>query len=142
MAHIDLRELTDDDRDAAFAAVRDSASSWPRATIENREAFDAWVAEDRVAARAVVVDGAIVGLAATLDVDDDREILLAVTPDAVEGVATEALRLLTVLEPERPLYACLAADDDPSHAVLAGLGFVEDSRDGDDIVYVLPPTLE
>ncbi|KTS62326.1 MULTISPECIES: GNAT family N-acetyltransferase [Microbacterium] len=142
MAHIDLRELTDDDRDAAFAAVRDSASSWPRATIENREAFDAWVAEDRVAARAVVADGAIVGLAATLDVDDDREILLAVTPDAVEGVATEALRLLTVLEPERPLYACLAADDDPSHAVLAGLGFVEDSRDGDDIVYVLPPTLE
>ncbi|MFV9423875.1 GNAT family N-acetyltransferase [Microbacterium sp. S1037] len=142
MAHIDLRELTDDDRDAAFAAVRDSASSWPRATIENREAFDAWVAEDRVAARAVVADGAIVGLAATLDVDDDREILLAVTPGAVEGVATEALRLLTVLEPERPLYACLAADDDPSHAVLAGLGFVEDSRDGDDIVYVLPPTLE
>lgn len=142
MAHIDLRELTDDDRDAAFAAVRDSASSWPRATIENREAFDAWVAEDRVAARAVVADGAIVGLAATLDVDDDREIFLAVTPDAVEGVATEALRLLTVLEPERPLYACLAADDDPSHAVLAGLGFVEDSRDGDDIVYVLPPTLE
>ncbi|MDF2921071.1 MAG: transcriptional regulator [Microbacterium sp.] len=142
MAHIDLRELTADDRDAAFAAVRDSASSWPRATIENREAFDAWVAEDRVAARAVVADGAIVGLAATLDVDDDREILLAVTPDAVEGVATEALRLLTVLEPERPLYACLAADDDPSHAVLAGLGFVEDSRDGDDIVYVLPPTLE
>lgn len=142
MAHIDLRELTADDRDAAFAAVRDSASSWPRVTIENREAFDAWVAEDRVAARAVVADGAIVGLAATLDVDDDREILLAVTPDAVEGVATEALRLLTVLEPERPLYACLAADDDPSHAVLAGLGFVEDSRDGDDIVYVLPPTLE
>ncbi|KTS06910.1 GNAT family N-acetyltransferase [Microbacterium testaceum] len=142
MAHIDLRELTADDRDTAFAAVRDSASSWPRATIENREAFDAWVAEDRVAARAVVADGAIVGLAATLDVDDDREILLAVTPDAVEGVATEALRLLTVLEPERPLYACLAADDDPSHAVLAGLGFVEDSRDGDDIVYVLPPTLE
>jgi hypothetical protein len=142
MAHIDLRELTDDDRDAAFAAVRDSASSWSRATIENREAFDAWVAEDRVAARAVVADGAIVGLAATLDVDDDREILLAVTPGAVEGVATEALRLLTVLEPERPLYACLAADDDPSHAVLAGLGFVEDSRDGDDIVYVLPPTLE
>ncbi|KTS06374.1 GNAT family N-acetyltransferase [Microbacterium testaceum] len=142
MAHIDLRELTDDDRDAAFDAVRDSASSWPRATIENREAFDAWVAEDRVAARAVVADGAIVGLAATLDVDDDREILLAVTPGAVEGVATEALRLLTVLEPERPLYACLAADDDPSHAVLAGLGFVEDSRDGDDIVYVLPPTLE
>ncbi|MDF2046558.1 GNAT family N-acetyltransferase [Microbacterium sp. Kw_RZR3] len=142
MAHIDLRELTADDRDAAFAAVRDSASSWPRATIENREAFDAWVAEDRVAARAVVADGAIVGVAATLDVDDDREILLAVTPDAVEGVATEALRLLTVLEPERPLYACLAADDDPSHAVLAGLGFVEDSRDGDDIVYVLPPTLE
>ena len=142
MAHIDLRELTDDDRDAAFAAVRDSASSWPRATIENRETFDAWVAEDRVSPRTVIADGAVIGLAATLDVDGDREILLALAPDTADGIATEALRLLTVLEPERPLYACLAADDDPSHAVLAGLGFVEDSRDGDDIVYVLPPTLE
>jgi hypothetical protein len=142
MAHIDLRDLNDDDRDAAFAAVRDSSSSWPRATVETREAFDAWVAEDRVDARTVVADDVVVGLAATLDVDGDREILLAVGPEAADGVATEALRLLTVLEPERPLYACLAADDDPSHAVLAGLGFVEDSRDGDDIVYVLPPTLE
>lgn len=142
MAHIDLRELNDDDRDAAFAAARDSASSWPRATIEDRQTFDAWVADDHVSARTVVADDAVVGLAATLDVDGDREILLAIAPDSAEGVATEALRLLTVLEPERPLYACLAADDDPSHAVLAGLGFVEDSRDGDDIVYVLPPTLE
>lgn len=142
MAHIDLRDLTDDDQDAAFAAVRDSASSWSRATVETREAFEAWIAEDGVSTRAVVVDHVIVGLAATLDVDGDREILLAVAPEATDGVATEALRLLTVLEPERPLYACLAADDDPSHAVLAGLGFVEDSRDGNDIVYVLPPTLE
>jgi len=141
MARIDLRELNDDDRDAAFAAVRDSASSWPRATLDDRAAFDAWVDQDRVTVRTVAADDAVVGLAAALDVDGDREILLAVSPDAAE-VATEALRLLTVLEPERPLYACVAADDDPSHAVLARLGFVEHTRDDDDIVYVLPPTLE
>ncbi|MDF2992587.1 MAG: acetyltransferase, including N-acetylase of ribosomal protein [Microbacterium sp.] len=142
MAHIDLRELNDDDRDAAFAAVRASASSWPRAALDDRAVFDAWVDEDRVTARTVLADDDVVGMAAALDVDGDREILLAITPDADEDVATEALRLLTVLEPERPLYACVAADDDPSHAVLAALGFVEHTRDEADIVYVLPPTLE
>lgn len=142
MTRIDLRALNDDDRDAAFAAVRDSASSWPRAALDDRKTFDAWVDGEGVTARSVIADGAVVGLAASLDVDGDREILLAVTPYAASDVATEALRLLTVLEPERPLYACLAADDDPSRAVLAGLGFVEHTRDDDDIVYVLPPTLE
>jgi len=142
MAHIELHDLTDDDRDAAYAAVRDSASSWPRAALGDRATFDAWVTEERVTARTVSADDAVVGLAATLDVDGDREVLLAIAPDAAGDAATEALRLLTVLEPERPLYACVAADDDPSHAVLAGLGFVEHTRDDDDIVYVLPPTLE
>ncbi|CAH0195100.1 hypothetical protein [Microbacterium sp. Bi128] len=142
MTRIELRDLRDDDRDAAYAAVHASASSWPRGTFADRGAFDEWVDGELVTARAIVDGDEVVGLAATLDVDGDREALLAMTPRRTRESATEALRLLTALEPERPLYACVAADDDPSHAALAHLGFVEHERDGDDIVYVLPPTLE
>jgi len=142
MTRIELRDLRDDDRDAAYAAVRASASTWPRGQVADRAAFDAWVDTDRVRARTIVDGDAVVGLAATLDVDGEREALLALSPDASRESATEALRLLTLAEPERPLYACVAADDDPSHVTLARLGFVEHGRDGADIVYVLPPTLE
>lgn len=142
MTRIELRDLRDDDRDAAYAAVRASASTWPRGQVDDRAAFDAWVDADRVTARSIVDGDEVVGLAATLDVDGDREALLAVSPDTSRKSATEALRLLTLAEPERPLYACVAASDDPSHAALARLGFVEHGRDGADIVYVLPPTLE
>jgi len=97
---------------------------------------------DRVTARTIVDGDEVAGLAVTLDVDGEREALLAVSPETSRESATEALRLLTLAEPERPLYACVAADDDPSHDTLARLGFVEHGRDGADIVYVLPPTLE
>ncbi|MFS0792455.1 hypothetical protein [Microbacterium sp. 1P10AE] len=142
MTRIELRDLSDDDRDAAYRAVRASASTWPRGRVADRAAFDAWVDGEGVTARAIVDGEDVVGLAATLDIDGDREALLAVTPDTSRESATEALRLLTLAEAERPLYACVAADDDPSHDTLAQLGFVEYERDGADIVYVLPPTLE
>ena len=142
MTRIELRDLRDDDRDAAFAALQASASTWPRGQVTDRAAFDAWVDADRVTARTIVNGDDIVGLAATLDVDGEREALLALSPETPRESATEALRLLTLAEPERPLYACVAADDDPPHDTLAGLGFVEHGRDGADIVYVLPPTLE
>ncbi len=142
MPHIGLRALVDDDRDAAFSAARASASSWPRAVFGDRASFDAWSVRADVVTRAIVEGGTVVGVAAAMDVDGDREILLAVTPAAGEDASTEALRLLTAQEAERPLYACVASDDEPSRAVLARIGFVEDRRDGDDVVYVLPPTLE
>lgn len=142
MTRIELRDLRDDDRDTAYAALRASASTWPRGQVEDRTAFDAWVNDDRVTARAIVDGATVVGLAATLDVDGDREALLAISPETPREAATEALRLLTLAEAERPLYACVAADDDPAHETLARLGFVEHARDGADIVYVLPPTLE
>ncbi|WP_150954215.1 GNAT family N-acetyltransferase [Microbacterium testaceum] len=142
MPHIELRALDDDDRDAAFQAVAASTSGWPRAAFDDRAAFDRWAGDVTVDARAIIEDGAVVGVAAALDVDGDREILLAVAPSSHDDTSTEALRLLTAQEPERPLYACVSATDDPSHAVLARIGFVEHERDGDDVVYVLPPTLE
>lgn len=142
MPPIELRDLTDDDRDAAYAAMRASASSWPRAQLDDRSAFDAWVSRPDVSVHVIVEDGGITGLAGSMDVDGDREILLAVAPDADPDVPTEALRQLTVREAERPLYACVSADDEPSLDMLARLGFVEHGRDAADVVYVLPPTLE
>lgn len=142
MPHIELRALQDDDRDAAFSAARVSGSAWPRGAFDDRGSFDAWIDRDDVVAHSIVEDAAVVGVAAAMDVAGDREILLAVSPDADAEAPTEALRLLTVNEAERPLYACIAASDEPSHDVLARIGFVEHRRDGDDVVYVLPPTLE
>jgi hypothetical protein len=142
MPHIGLRRLHDDDRDAAFSAVRISGSAWPRGAFDDRPSFDAWAERDDVVAYTIVEDAAVVGVAAAMDVDGDREILLAVSPDADADASTQALRLLTVREADRPLYACTAASDEPSHDFLARIGFVEHRRDGDDVVYVLPPTLE
>lgn len=142
MPHIELRALTDDDRDAAYDAVRASSSAWPRGVFDDRGSFDEWVDRSDVEVYAIAQDDEVTGLAAAMDVDGDREILLAVAPDAEAEVPTEALRQLTVHEAERPLYACVAADDRPAHDVLARIGFVEHERDGADVVYVLPPTLE
>ncbi|MEV7827003.1 GNAT family N-acetyltransferase [Microbacterium enclense] len=142
MPHIELRDLHDDDRDAAFSAARASGSAWPRAAFDDRSSFDAWTARADVVAQAIVEDAGVVGVAAAMDVEGDREILLAVSPDADDDAPTEALRLLTAHEAERPLYACVAASDHPAHDVLARIGFVEHTRDGADVVYVLPPTLE
>lgn len=142
MPHIQLRALHDDDRDAAFSAARASGSAWSRGVFDDRRSFDAWAGRDDVAAHSIVEDASVVGIAAAMDVAGDREILLAVSPDADADAPTEALRLLTVHEAERPLYACIAASDEPSHDVLARIGFVEHRHDGDDVVFVLPPTLE
>ncbi|MDQ1082359.1 MULTISPECIES: GNAT family N-acetyltransferase [Microbacterium] len=142
MPRIHLHELEDVDRDAAFSAARASRSAWRRAAFDDRPAFDAWTERPDVAAHAILEDDAVVGIAAAMDVEGEREILLAVSPDADVDAPTEALRLLTTQEAERPLYACVAATDAPSFDVLARLGFVEDRHDGDDVVLVLPPTLE
>jgi hypothetical protein len=58
-----------------------------------------------------------------------------------DATTTEALRQLVAREADRPLYVHVAGDHD-AHDELARLGFVEHGRDGDDVVYVLPPTLE
>lgn len=148
MARIDLRDLHDDDRDAAYTLLREGHASWRRAPAADRDAFDAWLdaqlADDEVTLQVVTRDAGMVGLVAVLTVGDDREIVFALSPDADadEDVTTEALRRMTAREPLRPLYACVAASEDPSHAVLAGLGFVESERGDGEIVYVLPPTLE
>lgn len=146
MPRIELRDVTDEDRDASFPLLQDGSPTWRRAEFAERAEFDAWIDEQLdggdTTVQAVVVDGTPHGLAAVLTVDDDREIVFALVPGTDASVTGEAVRQLTSREPTRPLYACVSVDDDPVHDVLAGIGFVETERDGGEIVYVLPPTLE
>ncbi len=142
MSPIDLRPLSDGDRDAAYDAVRASSSAWPRGVFDDRASFETWVQRPDVRVYSISQGDRVAGVGAAMDVDGDREILLAIAPDADAEVPTEALRQLTVHETERPLYACVSADDRPAHDMLARIGFVEHERDGADVVYVLPPTLE
>ncbi|MFF0910723.1 hypothetical protein ACFWZW_08570 [Microbacterium enclense] len=146
MPRIELRDVTDEDRDAAFPLLQDGSPTWRRAAFAERSAFAAWIDEqltdDAVMLQAVVVDGDPRGLSAVLPVDDDREIVFALLPGTDAAVTGEVVRQLTAREATRPLYACVSVQDDPAHDVLAGIGFVESERDGDEIVYVLPPTLE
>lgn len=144
MTRIELRDPTDADRDAVFALLRDGAATWPRDRFTDRSSFDAWLAEQIADAdvQTVADDTGARGLVAVRTVNGDREIVFAMPSGPDEAVTTEALRQMASREPVRPLYARVSAGDDPSHDVLAGVGFVESSRDGDEIVYVLPPTLE
>lgn len=161
MAHIELRELDDDDLDAVFEMMRDpdavAMAAFTAADPDDRGAFDAWIARQRGAAEVssyvVTENGGFAGTAAVFSVDGDREVTYWIARHAWgRGVATEALRILVSREPERPLFARVATHNAASRAVLEKVGFTEVSRDVDfapgvgreveEIVMVLVPTLE
>jgi RimJ/RimL family protein N-acetyltransferase len=161
MAHIELRELADDDLDAIFEMMRDRAAvemaAFTAADPDDRDAFDAWITRQRaapeVATFVVTEDGGFAGTAATFSADGDREVTYWIARHAWgRGVATDALRILVSREPERPLFARVAAHNAASRAVLEKVGFTEVSRDiefapgvgreVEEIVMVLVPTLE
>lgn len=161
MAHIELRELDDDDLDAIFEMMRDRTAvemaAFTAADPDDRDAFDAWIARQRtapeVATFVVTEDGGFAGTAATFSADGDREVTYWIARHAWgRGVATDALRILLSREPERPLFARVAAHNAASRAVLEKVGFTEVSRDVEfapgvgrdveEIVMVLVPTLE
>ena len=161
MAHIDLRELDDDDLDAVFEMMRDpqsvAAAAFTADDPNDRQAFDRWIERVRSSPDAGVLvvteNGGFAGTAAAFSVEDDREISFWIARHAQgRGVATEAMRLLIAREAERPLFARVAADNAASVAVLTKLGFTEVSRDiafapgagrdVEEIVMTLLPTLE
>lgn len=161
MGHGELRDLEDDDLDAVFEMMRDpDAVTMAAFTAENpddRVAFDAWLARNRsdptVSMHVVTEDGGFAGTAATFSVDDDREVTYWIARHAWgRGVATAALRLLVAREPERPLFARVAAHNAASIAVLRHAGFTEMSRDTafapgvgrevEEIVFTLLPVLD
>ncbi|MGP3533535.1 GNAT family N-acetyltransferase [Microbacterium sp. RD1] len=161
MGHIELRALDDDDLDAVFEMMRDpdavAQAAFTASDPDDRDAFDAWISRNRsdpdVSMWVVTESGGFAGTAAAFTVDGDREVTYWIARHAQgRGVGSEALRLLLAREPERPLYARVAATNVPSAALLARAGFTEVScmssyapgagREVEEVVYVLPPTLE
>lgn len=161
MGHIELRDLDDDDLDAVFDMMREpdavAQAAFTASDPGDRAAFDAWIDRQRtspeVSLWVVTENGGFAGTAAAFTIDGDREVTYWVAHHARgRGVGTAALRLLVAREPERPLYARVAAHNVPSAALLGRVGFTEVSRstafapgvgrEVEEIVYVLPPTLE
>ena len=161
VGHIELRDLDDDDLDAVYEMMRDAdavaMASFTADDPDDREAFDAWIARERSTAavrlHVVTENGGFAGTAATFTVDGDREVTVWIARNAWgRGVATSALRLLVAREPERPLYARVAAHNVAAIAVLEREGFTEASRgpefapglgrDIDEIVFALVPALD
>ncbi|MEV8267153.1 GNAT family N-acetyltransferase [Microbacterium sp. NPDC076911] len=161
MAHIDLRELGDDDLDATFEMMRDSAAvelaAFTASDPNDRARFDEWIARERsnsdVSLHVVTEAGGFAGTAATFMTDGDREVTFWIARHAWgRGVATAALHLLVSREPTRPLFARVASHNVPSIAVLEKCGFTEVSRNTDfapglgrhveEIVFTLVPALD
>lgn len=75
---------------------------------------------------AIVADGRVVGSALSYDSDGVREVAVLLTATAVDAdLATDALRMLVALEPERPLYARVADGDEAGATALRAAGFTE-----------------
>ncbi len=161
MGHIELRDLDDEDLDAIYEMMRDreavEMAAFTTADPDDRGVFDEWIARQRaapeVATYVVTENGGFAGTAALFSAEGDREVTYWIARHAWgRGVATEALRILVSREPERPLFARVAAHNAASIAVLTKVGFTEVSRDVDfapgvgrdveEIVMVLVPTLE
>ena len=128
VGHIELRDLDDDDLDAIFEMMRDRAAvemaAFTAADPDDRDGVrrvDRPPARGRRMSRLYVVteNGGFAGTAALFSVDGDREVTYWIARHAWgRGVATEALRLLVSREPERPLFARVAAHNAASIAVL------------------------
>lgn len=161
VSHIELRDLDDDDLDAIFDMMRDpeaiALAAFTTADPHDRDAFDGWIARERatdeVVYTVVTEGGGFAGTAAVFSVDGDREVSVWLARHAWgRGVASEALALLVSREPERPLYARVAAHNAAAVAVLEHNGFTEVSRnavfapgvgrDVDEVVYALLPALD
>ena len=80
--------------------------------------------------RTVLVDGLVAGHVASFFIEGDREITYWIGREWWgQGIATEALRRLLDLDPERPLHARVAEDNVGSLTVLERCGFRRTGRD-------------
>lgn len=161
MAHIELRDLDDDDLDAVYEMLRDpdavAQAAFTRADAADRASFDEWMTPRRaspdVSLHVVTERGGFAGIAAAFTVDGEREVTLWLARHAWgRGVATDALGLLVSREATRPLFARVAAHNAAGIAVLERAGFTEVSRsrqfapglgrEADEVVYALVPAIE
>ncbi|RII18530.1 hypothetical protein DSC45_11475 [Streptomyces sp. YIM 130001] len=127
-----LRPVHDSDLPVLFRQMNDPESQQVAAFVSekyaDRDLFDAhWRrlrTSDSVVARTVLLDGDVVGSAGVYGEPGEREVTYWIDRYYWgRGVATAALSALLGLEPERPLYARVAADNMGSLRVLAKCGF-------------------
>lgn len=129
-ARVLLRDVAEADLDALFEHQRDPESVRMAAfPPRERAAFDAhWtriLADATVTAKAIVVDGQVVGSALSF-LDGERR-LVGYWIDRAhwgKGIATAALARFLELVEARPLYAHVAADNLGSIRVLERCGFI------------------
>ncbi len=132
---VQLREVIDADLPVFFEYQKDPVAGRMAAFTakdpEDRRAFlDHWSRIRRdptVTARAVVVDGRVVGnVGSFVDPEFQRtEVTYWIDREHWgRGIATRALRALLAERKERPIYARTAADNHASIRVLAKCGFV------------------
>jgi len=129
-----LRALNDHDLNDLFRWESDPAAAsmaaFTRPDPTDRAAFDAHYQRVRSdpenTTRAIVEDGALVGMIASFTMEGDREVTYWVDPSRWRrGVASGAVRLFIQDEPARPLYARAAEHNLGSQRVLERNGFVK-----------------
>ncbi|MGG5260501.1 GNAT family N-acetyltransferase [Phycicoccus avicenniae] len=130
--------MRDEDHDALFAFQRDPAAvrmaAFTHRDPDDRAAFEEHQHRVRTAAgirhRAIERDGVLVGTVAAFTMEGEREVTYWVDPARWgEGIATEALRLLLLEEPERPIHGRVAVHNTGSRRVLERCGFVVVGQD-------------
>ncbi|MCA0328963.1 MAG: GNAT family N-acetyltransferase [Actinobacteria bacterium] len=142
---IRLRPVREDDLETLFAVQADPA--WADMVgLPGRDHADFLAHKARILAdpanlsRVIEADGAVVGSIATFPMGDSREVGYSVARSHWgRGIATEALRLMLIEDPTRPLEAGTAAGNAASRRVLEKLGFRVSHVDESDgfVIHVL-----
>lgn len=138
-----LRPFREDDLPVLFVHQLDpTATAMAGFPSRDEEAFVShWAgleADPTVVTEIVEVDGQVAGNVGSW-VEDDRRLLGYWIGREFwgRGVATEALRAFVGTLGDRPLYAYVAVHNAASMRVLEKCGFVEVSRDDDEVLYEL-----
>lgn len=128
-----LRDVVDADVSVFFEHCRDATARHMAAFVsddpDDRAGFDAhWArlrASDDVLVRAIEVSGVLVGHIASFSRGEDREVTYWVDRTRWgQGIASEALTALLVLDPVRPMHGRVVKDGVGSRRVLEKNGFV------------------
>ena len=131
-ARVLLRDVRDDDLDVLFEHWRDAESirmaAFVPADQSSRDAFTArWDrirSDDANVAKAIEVDGELVGTISSFDNDGQREVTYWLGRQHWgKGIATRALAAFLEVDTTRPLYGVTAKDNTGSQRVLEKCGF-------------------
>ena len=127
-----LREVRDEDLAVLFEQWADPVAvrmaAFTASDHMDPEAFERRLsrlrADETVIARAIVVDGDVVGTIGSWGAPDEREVTYWIGRSYWgKGIATAALNELLALDPSRPLHARIAYDNVASRRVLEKCGF-------------------